>query len=66
MLVIEYQYKDHDRTIAHIANPLKDSQPVSIGRSNQNTLCIKNDRSISRKHIQFEWVGSNNMFHINN
>lgn len=66
MLVIEYQYKDHDGTIVHIANPLKDSQPVSIGRSNQNTLCIKNDRSISRKHIQFEWVGSNNMFHINN
>lgn len=66
MWIIEYQYKAHDGSTVRIAKAMKDSQPVTIGRSDQNTLHIKNDRSISRKHIQFEWIRSNKMFTVNN
>ena len=66
MWTIEYQYKANDGSIVHIVKPMKDSQPVTIGRSNQNTLHIKNDRSISRKHIQLMWIRSNKMFYVNN
>lgn len=53
MWLIVYQYKGDNGSTVDIRSPMRDGQPVTIGRSNQCVLHIKNDKSISRKHIQF-------------
>lgn len=66
MWLIGYQYKKDDGSIANIRSPIKDGKSVTIGRSNQCALHIKNDKSISRKHIQFTCERLHESFTVEN
>ncbi|CAL9735843.1 DNA repair protein Xrs2p [Monosporozyma servazzii] len=66
MWLIVYEYKGDNGSMVSIRSPMRDGQPVTIGRSNQCVLHIKNDKSISRKHIQFECKGREESLEVEN
>ena len=55
MLILRYGYDLEDGTVKRVSCCLKKCSQYSVGRSNNNKLRIKNDKSISRQHVLVKW-----------
>ena len=56
MLILRYGYELEDGTVKQVSCCLKKCSQYSVGRSNNNKLRIKNDKSISRQHVLVKWT----------
>lgn len=56
MRILRYQHKKSDNALLHVSCALQFEKQYTIGRSSKNTFVIKNEKSISRQHIIFEWI----------
>lgn len=66
MRILRYQHEKTDHSLLNISCALQFGKQYTVGRSSKNTFIIKNEKSISRQHIIFEWIANGKEIWITN